>query len=150
MLVLVVVGADAALWWHLGPPRRTVRSTEPLFDHRPRSASQHRAAAQEHAEAHRWNAAVQERMRAVVRSLEERALIDPRPGSTADEAAAEAGRPLPGHASRLRAAAEDSDAVTYGGRTADGQLYATLRDLDLNLEKAKPLLMAPGTRGAGA
>lgn len=85
-------------------------------------------------------------MRAVVRSLEERALIDPRPGSTADEA----GRPLPGHASRLRAAAEDFDAVTYGGRTADGQMYATLRDLDLNLEKAKPLLMAPGTRGAGA
>ena len=34
-------------------------------------------------------------MRAIVRSLEERALLDLRPGRTADEAAAEAGRSLP-------------------------------------------------------
>ena len=34
-------------------------------------------------------------MRAIVRSLEERALLDPRPGRTADEAAAEAGRTAP-------------------------------------------------------
>ena len=59
-------------------------------------------------------------MRAIVRSLEERALLDPRPGRTADEAAAEAGRALPAHADRLRAAARDFDDVTYGGRTATG------------------------------
>ena len=39
--------------------------------------------------------AVQEHMRALVRSLEERASTRPRPGRTADEAAAEAGRPFP-------------------------------------------------------
>ena len=94
-------------------------SAAALFDDRPRSAAEHRAAAEAHAAQGHWNQAVQERMRAVVRSLEERALLDPRPGRTADEAAAEAGRTLPAHTDRLRAAARDFDDVTYGGRTAD-------------------------------
>ncbi|MGW1847211.1 DUF4129 domain-containing protein [Streptomyces sp. NPDC001966] len=142
VLVLIVVGLVAALWWRLGTPRRTVRSADALFDDSPRSAAEHRKAAEAHAAAQRWNEAVQERMRAIVRSLEERALLDPRPGRTADEAAAEAGRPLPAHATRLHAAAREFDDVTYGGRTADEQTYLVLRSLDLDLETAKPLLTA--------
>ncbi|MFJ1693565.1 DUF4129 domain-containing protein [Streptomyces sp. NPDC088252] len=140
VLVLVVIGLVAALWWRLGTPHRTVRSSDALFDDRPRSAAEHRTAAEAHAAAHRWNAAVQERMRAIVRALEERALLDPRPGRTADEAAAEAGHPLPAHATRLHAAARAFDDVTYGGRAADPQVYLDLRALDLDLETAKPLL----------
>lgn len=79
-------------------------------------------------------------MRAIVRSLEERALLDPRPGRTADEAAAEAGRALPGHATRLRSAARDFDDVTYGGRTAGQSTYLALRALDTELDEAKPVL----------
>ncbi|HCA84735.1 MAG TPA: hypothetical protein DEQ61_04090, partial [Streptomyces sp.] len=82
------------------------------------------------------------RMRALVRSLEERALLDPRPGRTADEAAAEAGRPLPAHADRLRAAARDFDDVVYGGRHATAETYARLRELDVELQQARPLLDA--------
>ncbi|MFD0341971.1 DUF4129 domain-containing protein [Streptomyces sp. NPDC127117] len=140
VLVLIVVGLIAALWWRLGTPRRTVRSADALFDDSPRSAAGHRKSAEDHAAAQRWNEAVQERMRAIVRSLEERALLDPRPGRTADEAAAEAGRPLPAHATRLRTAARAFDDVTYGGRTADQQAYLDVRALDLDLEAAKPLL----------
>lgn len=140
VLVLIVVGLLAALWWRLGTPRRTIRSADALFDDSPRSAAGHRKAAEAHAAARRWNEAVQERMRAIVRSLEERALLDTRPGRTADEAAAEAGRPLPAHAARLHAAARAFDDVTYGGRTADQQAYLVVRDLDLDLEAAKPLL----------
>lgn len=140
VLVLVVIGLVAALWWRLGTPHRTMRSSDALFDDGPRSAAEHRTAAEAHAAAHRWNAAVQERMRAVVRALEERALLDPRPGRTADEAATEAGHPLPAHATRLHAAARAFDDVTYGGRTADQQAYLDLRALDLDLETAKPLL----------
>ncbi|MFF2894840.1 DUF4129 domain-containing protein [Streptomyces sp. NPDC057966] len=140
VLVLIVVGLLAALWWRLGTPHRTIRSAEALFDDSPRSAAGHRKAAEAHAAARRWNEAVQERMRAIVRSLEERALLDTRPGRTADEAAAEAGRPLPAHATRLHAAARAFDDVTYGGRTADQQAYLVVRDLDLDLEAAKPLL----------
>ncbi|WP_406381855.1 DUF4129 domain-containing protein [Streptomyces sp. NBC_01618] len=140
VLVLVVIGLVAALWWRLGTPHRAVRSAEALFDDGPRSAAEHRTAAEAHAAAHRWNEAVQERMRAIVRSLEERALLVPRPGRTADEAAAEAGRPLPAHAARLHAAAREFDDVTYGGRTADQQAYLTVRTLDLDLQTAKPFL----------
>ncbi|MFB7917771.1 DUF4129 domain-containing protein [Streptomyces sp. NPDC056061] len=147
VLALVAVGLVAALWWRLGTPHRGVRSPDTLFDDSPRTAAEHRAAAETHAAAHRWNEAVQERMRAVVRSLEERALLDPRPGRTADEAAAEAARPLPSQATRLRAAAREFDDVTYGGRVTDRQAYLTMRALDLDLEAAKPLLTST-PRGA--
>ncbi|MCX5200843.1 DUF4129 domain-containing protein [Streptomyces sp. NBC_00237] len=143
VIALVVVLLLAGLWWRLGTPNRTPASSAPaLFDDRPRSAAEHRASAEAHAAAHRWNPAVQERMRALVRSLEERTLLDPRPGRTADEAAAEAGRTLPDHASRLHAAARSFDDVTYGDRTADEASYVRLRDLDLDLERTKPSLAA--------
>lgn len=147
VIALIVVGLAAALRWRLGTPRRTVRSADALFEGGTRGSDEHRTAAEAHAEAHRWTEAVQERMRAVVRSLEERAVLDPRPGRTADEAATEAGRPLPGQAARLRAAARVFDDVTYGGRSADQQAYLTLRSLDLDLEDTKPLLSGTG-RGA--
>ncbi|MEU3655061.1 DUF4129 domain-containing protein [Streptomyces sp. NPDC032161] len=143
VLALAVIGLVAALWWRLGTPRRIVRTTDTLFDDTPRTAAEHRAAAEAHAAAQHWNEAIQERTRAIVRSLEERALIDPRPGRTADEAAAEAARLLPSHATRLRAAAGDFDDVTYGDRTADEQVYSSVRELDIDLEAAKPLLTTP-------
>ncbi|MBZ9596157.1 MULTISPECIES: DUF4129 domain-containing protein [Streptomyces] len=142
-VLLLVVLAIAALWWRLGSPRRTATSAGTLFDDGVRSAADHRTAAEAHATAGRWTEAVQERMRAVVRSLEERTLLDPRPGRTADEAAAEAAVSLPDHAAALRAAARTFDDVTYGGRTADADTYARLRTLDLTLARTKPLLTGP-------
>ncbi|MGA5374789.1 DUF4129 domain-containing protein [Streptomyces griseoincarnatus] len=146
-LVVIVVAAlavGAALWWRLGTPRRRPVTAPALFDDRPRSAAEHRAAAEAHAAQGHWNQAVQERMRAVVRALEERALLDPRPGRTADEAAAEAGRALPAHSDRLRTAARDFDDVTYGGRTASEDTYRGLAALDGDLERAKPALAGSG------
>ncbi|MGN5633892.1 DUF4129 domain-containing protein [Streptomyces sp. AC154] len=149
VLVLIVLALAAALRWRLGTPQRGPGTADGLFESGPRSAAEHRTAAETHAAAGRWNQAVQERMRAIVRSLEERALLDPRPGRTADEAAAEAGRPLPAHAARLHAAARQFDDVTYGGRTADQQAYRTLLALDLELESTKPQLTGtlPGAAG---
>ncbi|MGW1029294.1 DUF4129 domain-containing protein [Streptomyces sp. NPDC002577] len=152
VIALAVVALIAALWWHLGTPRRVPASSAPLFDDKPRSAADHRAAAEAHAAQGHWSQALQERMRAVVRSLEERALLDPRPGRTSDEAAAEAGRVLPAHADRLRAAAREFDDVTYGGRTADEQAYRRVSDLDRDLERTKPVLAttaeSPATAGS--
>lgn len=131
-------------------PQRSSRPPDALFESDgPRSAAQHRAAADAHAAALRWTEAVQERMRAIVRSLEERALLDPRPGRTADEAATEAGRALPGHATRLRSAARDFDDVTYGGRTAGRPTYLALRALDTELDEAKPVLPGASRGVAG-
>lgn len=140
VLVLVVIALVAALLWRLGAPQRTSRAADALFESGPRGALEHRAAAEAHASAGRWSQAVQERMRAIVRSLEERALLDARPGRTADEAATEAGRTLPAHATRLRAAARIFDDVTYGGRSADQQTYLTVLTLDLDIESATPHL----------
>ncbi|WP_369235905.1 DUF4129 domain-containing protein [Streptomyces sp. R21] len=140
VIVLAVLAVLGALWWRLGTPHRAPSSSAALFDDRPRSAAEHRAAAEAHAAQGHWNQAVQERMRAVVRSLEERALLDPRPGRTADEAAAEAGRALPSQADRLRGAAHDFDDVTYGGRAADSSAYHRLTELDHDLERTKPVL----------
>ncbi|WRZ92552.1 DUF4129 domain-containing protein [Streptomyces sp. NBC_01007] len=140
VIVLALVAVVAALWWRLGTPHRTPASSATLFDDRPRSAAEHRAAAEAHATQGHWNQAVQERMRAIVRSLEERALLDPRPGRTADEAAAEASRALPSHTDRLRAAARDFDDITYGGRSGDPRAYQRLTELDRDLERTKPVL----------
>ncbi|MFF4008466.1 DUF4129 domain-containing protein [Streptomyces sp. NPDC001717] len=142
-IVVLVALAVGALWWRLGAPRRTATSAGTLFDDGIRSAADHRTAAEAHAAAGRWTEAVQERMRAVVRSLEERTLLDPRPGRTADEAAAEASVSLPDHSAELRAAARVFDDVTYGGRTADADTYARLSALDTTLTRTKPLLTGP-------
>lgn len=142
--LVVVIAAIAlvvgALWWRLGTPHRGPASAAALFDDRPRSAADHRAAAEAHAAQGHWNQAVQERMRAIVRALEERALLDLRPGRTADEAAAEAGRALPSHTDRLRSAARDFDDVTYGGRAATEQSYQRIAELDRGLDRTRPML----------
>ncbi|WP_395571026.1 DUF4129 domain-containing protein [Streptomyces sp. BK79] len=148
VVIVAVVAVLGALWWRLGTPRRGPASAPALFDDRPRSAAEHRAAAEAHAAQGHWNQAVQERTRALVRSLEERALLDPRPGRTADEAATEAGRALPGDRDRLRAAARDFDDVTYGGRPGTEESYRRLAELDHDLERAKPHLASTTTAGA--
>ncbi|ALO08798.1 Putative integral membrane protein [Streptomyces venezuelae] len=148
-VVLVAIALVAALWWRLGTPHRSPATAgDSLFADGPRTAEEHRAAAARHASAGDWNQAVQERMRAIVRSLEERVLLDPRPGRTADEAAAEAGRSLPSHADDLRLAARAFDDVTYGGRTADEPAYRRIEELDTALARTRPTLdiTSPGAR----
>nr|WP_309061794.1 DUF4129 domain-containing protein [Streptomyces sp.] len=145
VIIAAVVAVLGALWWRLGTPRRRPTSVPALFDDRPRSAAEHRAAAEAHAAQGHWNRAVQERMRAIVRALEERALLDIRPGRTADEAAAEAGRALPAHTGPLHAAARSFDDVTYGGRAATEQSYRRIAELDRDLERAKPQLTSSST-----
>lgn len=140
VIILVVLALLTALWWRLGPPQRATRVVSPLFDDTPRSAAEHRAAAEAHATATEWTPAVQERMRAIVRSLEERSLLEPHPGRTADEAAVEGGVSLPNHSRDLSAAAREFDDVTYGGRTATRDAYIRLQRLDRTLEGTRPRL----------
>ncbi|MFF1404751.1 DUF4129 domain-containing protein [Streptomyces sp. NPDC058294] len=148
VVILFVVAVLAALWWRLGTPRRRPASAAALFGDRPRSAADHRAASEAHAARGHWNQAVQERVRALVRSLEERALLDVRPGRTADEAAADAGRVLPAHTDRLRAVAREFDDITYGGRAACAQSYHRVAALDRDVERTRPSLADSSTATA--
>lgn len=145
VIVAAVLAVLGALWWRLGTPHRRPVSAPALFGARPRDAAGHRAAAGEHAARGHWDQAVQERMRALIRALEERALLDPHPGRTADEAATEAARALPAHTGRLHTAAQNFDDVTYGGRTATEESYRQLTELDLDLERTGPRLTSTST-----
>jgi hypothetical protein len=143
LIVFLVLFAliGAALWWRLGRPGRAATTAGALFAaDGPRSAAEHRNAAQRHAAAAEWSAAVREQMRALIRSLEERTLLNPRPGRTADEAAREAGRQLPEHAAALADAARLFDDIAFGDRTADQTAYQRLVDLDERLRGTRPLL----------
>ncbi|MFB7905450.1 DUF4129 domain-containing protein [Kitasatospora sp. NPDC056076] len=142
VLFLVVAAViAAALWWRLGAPKRAARTDYGVYGVAgPRTAAQYRADAAGHAAAGRWTEAVREQMRALVRALEERTLLDTRPGRTADEAAAEAGRALPDQAAALTAAARTFDDIAYGERTADQAAYQLLLDLDRALERSRPVL----------
>ena len=83
---------------------------------------------------------MRERLRAVVRDLEARGLLDPRPGRTAGEVARDAGAAVPALAEDLRRASIVFDEVWYGGRTADAGSYALLVDVDTRAAAARPVL----------
>ena len=96
-----------------------------------------------------------ERFRAVVRSLEERAVIDPRPGRTAWEAAQTAGERVPEVADGLERGAHLFDDVAYGKAVVGPEADAFLRALDERTLAARPALRpevasaaAPGGDGA--
>jgi hypothetical protein len=145
--LLVVVGLVVlVIARRVGPLRPGVLADVPLFVGRQRSAAQYRASADAAAAAGDWDEAVRQRFRAVVRSLEEREILDPRPGRTADEAAADAGRAMPSCADGLRAAARSFDDVAYGGRARDQGADADLRELDRRLAATRPLLGAGAVR----
>jgi hypothetical protein len=134
LAVLAVVGIRLVT----GRVRRLASAATPLFGPAPRSAAQYRQAADEYAARGAWAAAVRERLRAILRELEQRELLDARAGRTADEAAAEAGQALPDCAAELRAAARIFDDVWYGGRPATSELDARLRAVDEVVRHARP------------
>lgn len=85
-----------------------------------------------------WPAAVVEQFRAVVRSAEERDIIEPRPGRTADEAAWQLGQVFGTVQERLDSAAGLFDAVRYGDQPAVRGDFDSLRRLDEDLAAMVP------------
>lgn len=138
VVVVVVLGRT-------GLVRRAGRATGAgaVLDDVRRSSGEHRALADRAAEQAQWAVAVRERFRAVARSLEERAVLDERPGRTAHELADEAGRVLPPAAEGLVAAARVFDDVWYGGRPATAAHDQQLRRLDEQVARSRPVLDAP-------
>jgi hypothetical protein len=133
-LLVVAVGLLVAVLLVTLRPQRGAAGGAPLFDAgRPLTAADHRAHAEAAAEQGRWAEAVRERLRAVVRELEARGVLDPRPGRTADEVAREAGAAVPEVSADLFRAAHVFDEVWYGGRPADASSYAVLVEVDQRL-----------------
>lgn len=135
VVALVAVGLVVWLMWG----RRNLRSrTDPLLDEAPSTALDHREAAERRAAAGQWAEAIRERLRAIARDLEERAVLAARPGRTADELAAEAGEAVPELADELAAGVRIFDDVWYGDRPGTAEGYARMKDLDERLRAMKP------------
>lgn len=130
LLVLVLAVVVALIVYQAGGLRGSARGGRALLEGPVLTAAFHRGEADRHAQAGRWAEAVRERLRAVVRSLEERGVLEPRPGRTADEVAADAGGALPELAEQLQRAAGVFDEIWYGGREAGEQAYATVAGVD--------------------
>jgi hypothetical protein len=127
-LVLLIVIAVLFIRWRIGPVSRAAGLT---FTVDPgTSAAQYRAHADELAAAGQWEEAISQRMRALVRSSQERGLIDAHPGWTADEVATEVGRRVPDTLAALDAAARTFDEVRYGGRPGSPAAYRAVADAD--------------------
>jgi Domain of unknown function (DUF4129) len=117
--------------------RRTIRTRAggdyQLFDVGQLTAAQHRAIAERFAAEENWAAAIRHRLRAVARSLEENGTLDPAPGRTASELAADAAGRLPVLAAELSRSATAFNDVTYGERPGTEAAYQIIVDLDDHL-----------------
>lgn len=139
-LLLAVAGYAT---WRFGAPGRlrAARSADPVFGEQgPLSAVQHRRAAGLAEDGGDWELAVLEWFRALVRELEERTVLAPRPGRTAGEVSTEAARALPDARSRLDEAAHVFDEVRYGGRTANSDSAGAVRAADEAVRAAGAVL----------
>ncbi len=140
LLVLVVAVVAAVVLLRTGRLRGPGRAAGAgaVFADAVRTAEEHRRLADEAAADQRWDDAVRERFRAVVRSLEQRAVLDERPGRTADEAAREAGAVLAPLAAQLSAGARLFDDVSYGEQPATAAQDGELRALDAAVAGSRP------------
>ena len=144
VILLVLVGLIAVLRLRLGPLTRPATRSEGLFGAgEVRSADHYRRTADTYAGNGRHREATRERMRAIVRGLEERSVFDPRPGRTADEAANEAARVLPDVVVELHEAARTFDASWYGTHRADAAGYSRMVALDSAIESSARRHRAP-------
>ncbi|HEX4814296.1 MAG TPA: DUF4129 domain-containing protein [Nonomuraea sp.] len=151
LIVLIILTVIVLVSWQLrATSRRNATVTGGLYGARAMTAAEHRQAAGHLAAEGRWSEAIQERLRAIARDLEERALVDGMPGRTADELAAEAAEALPGFAAELAAAAGSFDEVTYGGVPGTHAAYDAMASLDDRLRQARPVSMGTVPAGVGA
>ncbi len=133
LIIIVVLAGLAVLLVRRGRASgRAGRGQDTGLDIPPgRTADQFRAEARAFAAAGDWAQAVRARLRAVVLTLEERGDIDPRPGRTAAEVAAEAGAARPELREPLWKGALTFGEIWYGKRVAtatDDQVLAQLDD----------------------
>ena len=140
-LGVVVVAVSLRRIGPVARSRRTAAGT--LSGHALLTAREHREQAERSATEGDYSAAILEYLRAIAAGLEERGVLIPDLGRTADELAAEAGRLLPGHAAELTAAARLFDDVCYGEQHGTRAGCERLRDLAAAIALAAPRPAAP-------
>ena len=141
---LVVIGGLIALLI-AGPVARAraAHRSADVFGTDRRTAAELRASADDLAARGLWTEAALDRFRAMLRSLEERALLDERPGRTAHEAAYEVAGRIPSSAADLHRAGRLFDDLCYGDAVASAEDDTWLRQVDDRLAASRPTPPAP-------
>lgn len=148
-VIALVIAAIIAAAIILARPRLNARArkAQDVFESETAmSATDYRNRAEAAAEAGNWADAVVDRFRAVVRSAEDRAILDPQPGRTADEAARALSLPFAAESGRLLQAAAVFDGIRYGNRAAGSEDYQEMVGLDSALDAMKPVPSASAVR----
>lgn len=140
LLLLLVGGLIALVLVTLRPSVRTAHVTSLFESGHVQTAAEHRALSEAAAAAGDHAEAVRERLRAVVRGLEEQGILDPRPGRTADEVTREAGGRVAELAEPLRRGTRTFEQIWYGGRPADSSSYAVLVEVDREVQQSRRVL----------
>ena len=143
--VIVVVGVAVllAVAFYLAGPLRLQRrrrgaSSHTVFDDADATSEQLTAAADAAARNRDWALAVLMRFRAIIRSLDERAILDDRPGLTAHEASSAAAAQLAEQGTELLWAARLFDDVCYGSVRPGGAQDTRLRELASAVARSRP------------
>jgi len=145
---VVIIGVVVTLLV-VGPvrrSRRSQRSSVEVFVDDNRTVAELRRSADTLAAAGQWSEAVLDRFRAILRSLEKRAVVDERPGRTAHEAAVQAAAVLPPCAADLHRASRMFDDVCYGDVEARRDDDAWLRQVDDAVQNTRPVAAATGSQ----
>jgi hypothetical protein len=126
MLIGLIALVVVVVLWRAGVLRTTrgIKGQTVFESDRPRNASEYRAQAEAEAASGDYTAAVRSRFRACVAELTERTVLDERPGRTAYEAVADAGRVVPSLREPLQPAALMFTEVVYGNRPGTAERYA--------------------------
>ena len=114
-----------------------IRTGHDLFEDDDRDSAALNVAADGAAVRGDWTTAIVERFRAIIRSLDERGLIEDYPGMTAHEAAALASSALGALGGELTRAAVLFDAVRYGEVVSTAEQDAWMRDLARRVDAAR-------------
>jgi hypothetical protein len=144
LIILVALAAAAIVvvfYWVRPTPRRRA-ATRAVLGGRAASASDHRREAERRAAGGDFGGAIVYRVRAIAVELEERGIVPPRPGRTADELAAEAGRALRALGPDLRRVAGLFDDVRYGDRPGSAEGYALVMRVDADVRSTRATVSA--------
>ncbi|SRR6266536_1603082 len=142
MLIGLVVLIIVVVLWRAGVLRTSHKvSSHAVFDTaRPRTASEYRTQSEQEAASGDYALAVRSRFRACVAELTERTILDERPGRTAYEVVADAGRAVPTLREPLQPAALAFTEVVYGNRPGTPERYAVVVAADKAARTAKALV----------
>jgi hypothetical protein len=151
-LAVVIVVAIVA---RVGPLAGPARRASPLADSGSRSltARELREAAAASAAVGDYSTAILQRLRAIAASCEERGILVPDVGRTADELAAQLAARLPGEQAHLAAAAQVFDQIRYGDGVGTPEGHERLLELDAAVGRLRPgggpVLAGAGSGGGG-